>query len=132
MIRNPLNQPIAAPTSSASGITSAPGSPSPKPPAAAGTTSMTAIAGAVPTVDSSDRSNLPAIRIIASASTSSEIAACCWSTLVRLPAVRKIGSAIAPTMSRSTITGTRVRSRKRARRSFGAGAVIVVTLRCLP
>ena len=94
-IRKPLTKPIAAPISSVSGMASSCGRTRPKAPV----TISTASAGARPTVDSSDRSNLPEIRIIASASTTSDSSVCCCSTLVRFCVVRNTGSTKKPISS---------------------------------
>ena len=67
------------------------GSSRPKPKLAAGSTTMAPIAGAKPTVDSSDRSNLPVMMTSDSASTTSASAAEEVRMVVMLAWVRKTG-----------------------------------------
>jgi hypothetical protein len=85
-MRKPLNAPMSAPTSRQSGTENPPGSrPSPlnRPPFV-GSTIQTAMTGATPIVDSSDRSIRPQIRISASARTSRLSSVDCWATPTRL------------------------------------------------
>src|SRR2546423_1875068 len=116
----PLIRPIRAPASRQTGTVVQPGSrPSPvnRPPCV-GVASHIASTGATPIVDSSDRSIRPAMRIMASPSTSRLSSVHCWSTSVRLPRVRKFGLTMNPMISSSPITGSSERSRSRARRSW--------------
>src|SRR5438067_3767810 len=113
---SPLIRPISAPISRHSGTVLQVGR-TPRPanrPPCAGITSHAASTGATPTVDSSDRSIRPAIRIIASPRTSRLSSVHCWSTSVRLPAVRKFGLTMNPTSSSRPITGISEKSRSRA------------------
>ncbi len=109
-IRNPFSPPISTPMSRHNGSAIHADRPTSSPPEDAGMINATASAGARPTVDSSDRSILPTIRIIACPSTSNDSSLCWVSTAIRLPGVRKIGDSTAPMISRMMITGTSARS----------------------
>src|SRR6266545_122001 len=140
----PLTRPITAPISRHSGTVLHAGSrPTPwkRSPWIAGVTSHTASIGATPIVDSSDRSIRPAMRIIASPSTSRLSSVHCWRTSIRLPLVRKFGLTMKPTSNSRRITGISDRSRSRASRrarprggavrpgtATGAGAVSCSTM----
>src|SRR2546430_3515098 len=115
----PLRAPISAPMARHSGTAVQPGR-TPRPLNRlpwVGRTSHTAITGARPTVDSSDRSIRATRRINASASTTRLSSVLCWSTATMLPSCRKNGLAMNPATGSSPITGIRAKSRNRA--SFG-------------
>jgi hypothetical protein len=112
-MRKPLNTPITAPTTRITAIPAKAGHSVPKPD---GITSSAPIAGAMPTVDSSDRSNLPVISTSDSPSTTSASAADAPRMLIRLPVVRKLSLTIAPMISSTTSAGTSASSRRRGMR----------------
>src|SRR5436305_4075208 len=114
-ITKAFTRPIAAPITRVIGTTVHPGSrssPANRPPA--GAISHTAITGATPIVDSSDRSIRPAMRISASPSTSRLSSVHCCRTAVMLSTVRKVGLTMNPTSRSSRMNGISARSRKRA------------------
>ena len=67
----PLAKPISPPIRRTTSIPTVVGSSNPKPNEAAGSTTIAPIAGAIPTVDSSERSKRPLMMISDSASTTS-------------------------------------------------------------
>ena len=107
---------------------------------AAGSTTIAPIAGAKPTVDSSDRSNLPVMMISDSASTTRARAAEEVRIVVMLAWLRKTGLTNVPTMMSTTSAGSSARSRSRATAirpadgertrasATGAEALLLVTL----
>ena len=116
-MRKPLTAPMMAPTSRQSGTAVHSGrrpSPLNRPPLV-GRTSHTAMTGATPMVDSSDRSIRPLIRMKAVARTNRLSSVDCWSTPMRLSEVRKAGETMNPIRPRTRIAGTRDSSRKRPR-----------------
>ena len=120
--RKPLMKPITAPTTRIASRPAAAGHSNPKPAEAAGITSIAPTAGAMPTVDSSERSNLPVSTISDSASTTSANAADAPSTLIRFAFVRKLGLTNAPITISNASAGTSARSRKRANSMRGRAA----------
>ena len=95
-IRKPFTAPTAAPTSRQIGIASH-AAPKPRPLNRlpdVGSTSHSAITGASVTVDSSDRSMRPLIRISASARTRTLSSVDCWSIARKLSEVRKSGDSM--------------------------------------
>jgi len=102
----PLRKPVHAPTAAMASSPAATGHSVPKPPEAAGITSMAPTAGAMPTVDSTDRSNLPVMMISDSASTTSARAAEAPRMLTRLAGVRKLGLVKAPSKNSRASAGT--------------------------
>src|SRR4051794_6560489 len=112
--RKPLIAPTTAPTARIASKPAAAGHCVPNPAEAAGITSIAPTAGAMPTVDSSDKSNLPVSTISDSASTTSASAADAPSTLIRFARVRKLGLTNAPITISSTSAGNNASSRKRA------------------
>src|SRR5689334_546597 len=124
----PLNAPMRAPTSSTTG-TARPGGTTcrPSPWVTDGSTmSQAAMPGARPNVDSSERSILPLIKTIVSASTTMEISDMLCRTLMMLSDCRKTGLTMKPTIATATMAGTRARSRKRAMAgSFRRGGVSI-------
>ena len=83
-LSRPMSRPIANITATAmNGLMS-----SSRPPIAWVATSQAANIGAIPTIDSNDRSNLPTMRISASARTMTANSDDCCSTLTRFALVR--------------------------------------------
>src|SRR5690349_11720052 len=123
-IRKPLNAPITAPTTRITAMPAKAGHCVPKPD---GMTSSAPTAGAMPTVDSSDRSNLPEISTSDSPSTTSASAADAPRMLIRLPVVRKLSLTIAPMTSSTASAGSNASSRslgsRAARRATDGVAV---------
>lgn len=111
-IRKPLKAPIARPASRQSGIAVHAGSsPSPvKRSPDDGRTSHSAMTGAIPIVDSSDRSMRPQMRMKAWASTSRLSSDDCWMTLIRFCDVRNTGETMNPITISTRITGTSEKS----------------------
>ena len=112
--RKPLTNPTAAPTTTIASKPAAAGHSKPNPADAAGITSIAPTAGAMPTVDSSDKSNLPVSTISDSASTTSASAADAPRMLIRFAFVRKLGLTNAPIASSNASAGNSARSRNRA------------------
>ena len=110
--QNPLNAPTSAPTTKIATKQSHSGQPNPNPPEAEGSSSNAPIAGAMPTVDSSERSNLPLISTSDSPSTTSASAADEPSTLIRLPGVRNASLVTAPMTTSTTSAGSSASSRR--------------------
>ena len=112
--RKPLMKPISAPVANRIRMASQTFRPMPEPPNVVSLTiSQAASIGGSATVNSSDRSNLPAIRISASAITSTDSSDDCCRMFRKFLVVRKASLIRAPARIAITIAGTRVSSRKR-------------------
>ena len=131
--RKPLIAPIRAPVANSTRIASQTFSPKPEPPKVVSLTiSQAASIGGKPTVDSSERSNLPAIRISDSAMTRTDSSDDCCRMLRKLLVVRKASLISAPATIASAIAGRSVSSRKRnadARRRISAPMPVGVATR---
>jgi hypothetical protein len=111
----PLTAPTSAPMSGITAIPTAVGSPIPNPDDVLGMTSIAPRAGAIPTMDSSERSNLPVMMISDSATTTNVRAAEDPRMLTILAWVRKLGLTTAPIIMRAINAGTSARSLNRVR-----------------
>src|SRR3954470_697612 len=121
--RMPLKAPTTAPTTRTANRARAAGSSVPQPDWAAGRTRRAPTAGAMPTTDSRERSNLPVIRTRDSASTTMARAAEAPRMEIRLRSVRNESLTNAPSTMRSNRAGTRASSRARRSRTVRAARV---------
>ena len=123
--RKPFTSPTARPTRKTTAMPAVPPMPMPDPPWVVSVTiSQAATMGANPTTDSSDRSNLPPIRISDCAMTRIDSSEDCCRMLSRLSLVRNAGLTKVPTIMTSTITGSSTSSRSCSREAHRREAMV--------